>query len=99
MKKYPICLQQNAMDCGVACISMVMQSYGLYYSIPELKEWCLPTHEGVSMKAISDTLERLGFRTVGGRVPVETLYKAQLPLILHWEQRHFVVLFRIKKGR
>ena len=99
MKKYPICLQQNAMDCGVACISMVMQSYGLYYSIPELKEWCLPTHEGVSMKAISDTLERLGFRTGGGRVPVETLYKAQLPLILHWEQRHFVVLFRIKKGR
>lgn len=96
MKKYPITLQQSAMDCGVACISMVLQSYGLYYSIPELKEYCRPTHEGVSMKAVAETLEQLGFRTMGGRVPVETLRKAQLPIILHWEQNHFFFLSRRK---
>lgn len=99
MTKYPICFQQNIMDCGVACISMITQYYGAYYSLPELKNLCHPTHEGVSMKAISDTLEQLGFRTVGGRIPIDTLHKAQLPIILHWEQRHFVVLYKIKRKK
>lgn len=97
MKKFPICLQQDSMDCGVACISMVTQFYNHYYNIPELKENCQPTREGVSLKRIADTLESLGFRTIGGRVTVATLQKAQLPIILHWEQRHFVVLYKIKQ--
>lgn len=97
MKKFPICLQQDSMDCGIACISMITQYYHLYYNIPELKENCQPTREGVSLKRIADTLESLGFRTIRGRVTVTTLIKAQLPIILHWEQRYFVVLYKIKE--
>ena len=42
---------------------------------------------------------RLGLHTTCGRVTTEQLHKAPLPCILHWNQNHFVVLYRIKKGK
>lgn len=99
MKKFPICIQQESRDCGIACIAMITRYYGQNYSIAELKKLCLPTKEGISLKAIASTLENLGYRTVGGRVEVGSLEKVGLPLILHWEQHHFVVLYRILRSR
>lgn len=96
MRKIPSVIQQDAMDCGVACISMVCKWYGIVAPIPELKKRCIPTHEGVSLKRIAGTLEELGFNVVGGRATTKLLTeKAVLPVILHWNQDHFVVLFRI----
>lgn len=99
MRKYPICIQHELMDCGIACISMITRYYKCPYSIPELKKKCIPTREGISLKRISETLEDIGFNTVGGKISLDTLQKAQLPIILHWEQRHFVVLYKIQSTR
>lgn len=100
MKKIPVILQHDAMDCGVACIAMVCAWYGIPATIPALKEVCVPTREGVSMKKVAATLEMLGFRVVGGRATTRLLAeKAVLPVILHWNQNHFVVLFRISRRR
>lgn len=88
------------MDCGVACISMICRWYGIQISIPDLKKVCVPTKEGVSLKRIAATLEDLGFNVVGGRATTKLLIeKAVLPVILHWSQEHFVVLFKISHKR
>lgn len=95
-RRIPSVLQHDAMDCGVACISMICEWYGIYAPIPDLKKSCVPTKEGVSLKRISTTLEELGFNVVGGRATTKLLIeKAVLPVILHWSQNHFVVLFKI----
>lgn len=95
-RRIPSVLQHDAMDCGVACISMICEWYGIYAPIPDLKKSCVPTKEGVSLKRISSTLEELGFNVVGGRATTKLLVeKAVLPVILHWSQNHFVVLFKI----
>lgn len=95
-RRIPSVLQHDAMDCGVACISMICEWYGIYAPIPDLKKSCMPTKEGVSLKRISTTLEELGFNAVGGRATTKLLIeKAVLPVILHWSQNHFVVLFKI----
>ena len=100
MRKIPVAIQQDAMDCGVACISMICRWYGMPIPIPELKKVCIPTREGVSLKRIALTLEDLGFNVVGGRSTVRLLAeKATLPVILHWEQQHFVVLFKVSSRR
>lgn len=102
MRKIPSVIQQDVMDCGVACISMICRWYGIAMSIPELKKTCVPTREGVSMKRVAATLEELGFNVVGGRATTRMLIgKAVLPVILHWNQDHFVVLFRVtsKQGK
>lgn len=61
MRKIPSVIQQDVMDCGVACISMICRWYGIAMSIPELKKTCVPTREGVSMKRVAATLGELSF--------------------------------------
>ncbi|MFA6831636.1 MAG: peptidase domain-containing ABC transporter [Bacteroidaceae bacterium] len=95
--KFPHYLQLDAMDCGPSCLRMVAKHYGKSYTLQTLRERCFITREGVSMLGISDAAEYIGFRTIGVRISFEQLIKeANLPCILHWNQNHFVVCYRIK---
>jgi ATP-binding cassette subfamily B protein len=50
------------------------------------------------MLGISDAAESIGFRTKGYRLTWEQLREeGPLPCIVHWNQRHFVVVYAIKK--
>ena len=58
------------------------------------------TREGVSMLGISEAAENIGFRTKGYRLTWEELSdEVPLPCIVHWKQRHFVVVYKIHKKR
>lgn len=88
------------MDCGPTCLRMIAKYYGRSYSLQSLRERSFITREGVSMLGISDAAEQIGFRTVGVRITLEQLQtEIPLPCILHWNQRHFVVCYKIKKGK
>ena len=51
------------------------------------------------MLGISEAAESIGFRSLGVRTDVnELVNNASLPCILHWNQNHFVVLYKIKKN-
>jgi ATP-binding cassette subfamily B protein len=79
-------------------MQMVCKFYGREYSQEYLSELCHATMEGVSLLAINETMGSLGFHIVCARAAVETLGKAPLPCILHWDQNHFVVLYEVRKG-
>ena len=98
VEKFPIVIQHDAMQCGIACMQMVCKFYGREYSQEYLSELCHATVEGVSLLAINETMGSLGFHTVCARAAVETLEKVPLPCILHWNQNHFVVLYEVRKG-
>lgn len=90
--------QLDQMDCGPTCIAMIAEYYGKFYSLDRLRTKCFVSKDGVSMLDISNAAESIGFRTVGGYISYEDLKNGiQLPCILHWDQDHFVVLYRIKK--
>ncbi len=99
MKSFPVIYQHDAMQCGIACLQMVCQYYGRTYSMEAISNFCHATTEGVSMLGISEASENLGIESVSAKVSVEKLTKAPMPCILHWSQSHFVVLYRVKKGR
>ena len=99
MKSFPVIYQHDAMQCGIACLQMVCQYYGRTYSMEAISNFCHATTEGVSMLGISEAFEALGIESVSAKVSVEKLTKAPMPCILHWSQSHFVVLYRVKKGR
>lgn len=100
MKSFPHYLQLDSMDCGPTCLRMIARHYGKMYSLQTLRERSFITREGVSMLGISDAAESIGFRTIGVRLSFEQLaQEATLPCVLHWNQRHFVVCYRIKKRR
>lgn len=98
-RPFPHYHQLDAMDCGPSCLRMIAKYYGRAYSVQSLREKAFITREGVSMLGISEAAEAIGFRTSGVRITVEELEKeCPLPCILHWNQRHFVVCYKIKKG-
>lgn len=99
-KHFPFTLQLDFMDCGPACLCMVAKYYGRSYSLQTLRKRCFITRQGVSMLGISDAAESIGFRTTGAKINFDQLYNdVQLPCIAHWNQNHFVVVYRIKKFR
>jgi ATP-binding cassette subfamily B protein len=80
---------------------MVARFYGKHYNTQTLRERCYITREGVSMLGISRAAESIGFRTIGVKISFDQLLKeAPLPAIVHWNQSHFVVVYKIsgKKG-
>jgi len=76
---------------------MIAKHYGRSYTLQSLRERSFITREGVSMLGISEAAESIGFRTNGVKITVEQLKKeVPLPCILHWNQNHFVVLYKIQ---
>ena len=100
LRSFPHYQQLDSMDCGPSCLRMIAKFYGRVYSIQNLREKAFITREGVSMLGISEAAEAIGFRTQGVRITVEELEKeCPLPCILHWNQWHFVVCYKIRKGK
>lgn len=98
MSRFHVCFQKDAMQCGIACLQMICVHYGKKYSQDFLSNICYATTEGVSLLGIKDAAVKIGLYTISGRVTLENLSSATLPCILHWNQNHFVVLYKVKKG-
>jgi len=70
------------------------------FSLESLRKKCYITREGVSFLGLSEAADSLGFRTIGVKVPFELLSEnVPLPCIVHWRQRHFVVVYKIKNDK
>ncbi|MCM1218336.1 MAG: peptidase domain-containing ABC transporter [Lachnospiraceae bacterium] len=97
---FPHYTQLDAMDCGPTSLRIIAQYYGKHYSLQNLRERCHISREGVSLLGISDAAETIGFRTTGVKLSWEQLRdEANLPCIVHWNQQHFVVVYKIEKRR
>ncbi|MBD5345672.1 MAG: peptidase domain-containing ABC transporter [Bacteroides sp.] len=93
--------QKDAMQCGVACLSMICSFYGKNYSQRSLSELCKPTVEGVSLLGIKRAAEYLGLTPDCYKMTLSELLNSRMPCVLHWNQNHFVVLYKVssrKKG-
>lgn len=88
------------MDCGPTCLRMIAKYYGKNFSLQNLRERCFITRDGVSLLGISDAAESIGFHTIGAKVTYEQLKNdVPFPCIVHWSQKHFVVVYKIRKGK
>lgn len=99
-KSFPFYQQLDTMDCGPTCLRIVAKYYGRSYTLQKLREKCFINREGVSLLGISDAAESIGFRTQGVRITFPQLINdLSFPVILHWNQNHFVVCYGIKKKK
>lgn len=96
---FPITFQHDSMQCGIACLQMICKHFGKKFSLDFLSKLCFATNEGVSLLGIDDAANKLGLKTLCVKASMDELDKISLPAILHWNQKHFVVLYKIKKGR
>ena len=99
MRRFPLILQRDAIQCGVSCLQMICKYYGQSYSFEEFEKICFPTVEGISLLGIKDAAETVGLSTTCCQLSLHALKRISFPCILHWNQNHFVVLYKYKRGK
>jgi ATP-binding cassette subfamily B protein len=99
MAKFPHYMQTDTMTCGPSCLRIVSAYYGIKYSLADLVAISQTTREGSSLLGISRAAEKIGFRTLGIKISFDKLVnEAPFPFIAHWNQNHFVVVYKIKNN-
>lgn len=99
--RVPIVMQLENLECGAACLDMVMAYYDKWVPIEKVRVDCGVSRDGSNARNILRAARMYGFKTRGMAVNVKTLKeKIKLPCIIHWNMSHFVVLcgFRGKKA-
>lgn len=100
MSSFPFFNQLDAKDCGPACLQMISKYYGKNYSLQTLRDKSYIAREGVSLQGLSAAAESIGMRSLGVSLNFHQLKtEAPLPLIAHWHQNHFIVVYKISKNR
>ena len=88
------------MDCGPTCLRMIAKYYGRVLSLKKLRYLTETTRQGSALSYISNAAEKIGFRTLGVKISFEKLQRdAPLPCIVFWQQRHFIIVYKIKKDK
>ena len=95
MRHFPYFPQHDTMDCGPTCLRMVAAYHGKRYSLERLREKSFLTREGVSLLGISEAAEKIGLRSMCVQIGYDLLTEAPLPCIVHWNQQHFVVVYKL----
>ncbi len=100
LNKFPCHNQLDIMDCGPACLKSIAQHYGKFYSLQYLRDKCGITKEGVSFLDISHAAESIGLRSLSLKCTIhDLLFKIPLPAIVHWDNSHFVVVYKVDGGK
>ncbi len=91
------------MDCGPTCLKIISKYYKKKISLQHLRDLCNIDRSGVSLRGIASAAYEIGFKCIAVKLPVlsvnnsSSIQTASLPAILHWNQNHFVVLYKVNK--
>ena len=96
--KVPTILQMEAVECGAACLAMVLAHYGQWVPLEKIRQECGVNRDGVKAGNINRAARKRNCTADGFRYRADQLLGKQYPLIIHWEFNHFVVLEGIKNG-
>ena len=93
MKRTPTVLQMEMTECGAACLAVILQFYGRHVPLTQLREACGVSRDGSNAKDLLAAARSYGLSAQGFRVadPAD-LSRWELPVILHWNFNHFLVL-------
>ena len=91
--RVPAVVQMETMECGAACLAMVLAYYGRWEPLSRLRELCGISRDGVKMSTIARTARTMGLEAQGYRYEADEFFeKTDYPCIVHWNYTHFVVV-------
>jgi ATP-binding cassette, subfamily B, bacterial len=92
-RRVPVLYQLSTMECGAACLAMILSYYGRKTSVAECRTYCSPGRDGVSARTIAMAARNYGLRVKAYAIedPADFKY-INFPFIAHWEFRHFIIV-------
>ncbi|MGO4572619.1 cysteine peptidase family C39 domain-containing protein [Microvirga sp. 2TAF3] len=98
-RRVPSILQMEAVECGAACLAMVLAHFGRHESLDALRDRCGVSRDGVSATDIIAAARSYHLKARAFTRDVPQLADLPMPQILFWGFNHFVVLERIRGNR
>ena len=91
--KVPVIMQMEALECGAACLAMILAYYRKWIPLEQVRLDCGVSRDGSNMKNVYLAAQHYGLDVHGYRMEPENLKSSgTFPCIIHWEFNHFVVL-------
>ena len=92
-KKVPVVIQLEALECGAACLTMILAYYGKWIPLEQVRSDCGVSRDGSKAGKIIRAAKSYGFDAKGYRYDIKELRReATFPCIIFWNNNHFVVL-------
>ena len=91
--KVPVVMQMEALECGAACLAMVLAYYGKWMPLEQVRVDCGVSRDGSKAGNVMKAARSYGLEAKGFRMGVEAVKGfTAFPCIIHWNLNHFVVL-------
>lgn len=98
--KTPVIMQMEALECGAACLTMVLAYYRKWVPLEQVRIDCGVSRDGSNAGNILKAARNYGLKASGYRLePEELKTSGQFPAIVHWNFNHFVVLCGFKGNK
>ncbi len=98
--KVPVVMQMEALECGAACLTMILAYYQKWIPLEQVRYDCGVSRDGSNAKNVLLAARNYGLEAAGYRMEPEALRdNGQFPCIVHWEFDHFIVVNGFKNNK
>ena len=98
--RVPVVLQLEALECGAACLAMILAYYGKWIPLEQVRADCGVSRDGSNARNLMRAARFYGLDAKGYRYEPEGLMQnGSFPCIIHWNFNHYVVLCGFRGNR